>query len=335
MVNATVYDFYLMERQCLKIPDFFSDLIEKYAKNVYELMHQGWAKENIEFVIICYSRLILPHYCTNCVVADLFYLEFLGDIEHWRRLKNNRLLESIFFKYLKNISLFYGNFERATFYEWSIKNKQYIVPTFTPDDCEIAFSVNLVALMHECAHFIKGYEEFDALFEEYIKSDNWIKKRSVKEIDTLKREAKCDYMGLLILMEYGNSLYQTKEQMLEMYFRMIAGNCFYKFFENFYKDSLNDFRFQDFTDRSIVTVKFFCGLKDIFPDIDTKKVSTEMLKDILDGLQHIRFFLKKIGILAKEYNTLAESYKVSLYQTLQAEERELKNGKYILYPRSA
>ena len=328
-------EIYLLGRKCLKIPSRFAISNKDYIKAVFGLLNTGWASDKVEFVIGCYSRSILPVYIENTgVIVDIHYIELLGDLEQWHRTKDNRLLESMYFKYLKSIALAHSNNPKAAFYEWLISEKGYAVQPFSVDDYKMAFLVNSMAVFHESAHFVNGYEEFGALFEEYIAHDPYFKERSQNYMEKLKRESECDFMGIYLLTKVGNSIPQ--EQIVELYFRMIVGNCFYKtcelHFNGIYDDQEEVF---GYIDRANVIVRFLNGMgRQTFPGLDMKSVSLEALHGFPDGLQHLSEFIPvDLKVLIDEYNTLPESYKTNLYHELIKQEKKLfAQREYDIYP---
>ena len=169
MEKTMIEDMFLSERICLGVPAHLSFSIDEYAKVVYNLANICLLKKEVPFVISCYSRYIFPSmFEGTCLIADTHYIEFLADVAHWRRLKDNRLMEFIYVKYLKNHSLLNNDYVNATFYEWLIRDKKYILPLFSPQDYKEAFSINLIALMHEVFHFMKDFDkDYDALFREH------------------------------------------------------------------------------------------------------------------------------------------------------------------------
>lgn len=212
-----------------------------------------------------------------------------------------------------------------------IEEKQFVVPLFSDEDYQEAFRINISALLHESTHFLKGFEEFEALYNEH-----YIDKH-VKNNEEVRREGKCDFMGLLLLLKKGEGLKITQEQMVEKYCQMIAANCFFTRFEEI---SLNagdgSSTTKNFMDRIYTTIAFLCGLRPLFPDLDINKVNLDMLKEYADGLAHIgEFMIHRLTNYAKEYNGLTESYKESIYNEMKKQEAELREGReYVVYPKN-
>lgn len=343
MSNA---ELFLMGRKYLKIPDYLVLRTEEYVKIVYDLMRKSWAGGKLQYVIGCYSRKAALDNCYNtCVIADIHFLEMLADLEQWCKTKDNKLLESVFFKYLKNAALFHNDFEEAAFYEWAMREKGYQVPMFSSDDYKTAFHANLVILLHESGHFEDDSDDFETLFEENIVPDPHFVKRveeitekygpqaAEKYMEILKSESKADFMGLFMLMPAIH--YLTKEQIVEMYFRSITGNCFYKSFEQLYKGEYTDRReINGYLDRAHVIVRYLRN-GNIIPDLDMKKVDITMLEDFPTGLAHFGEFMQNDLVpLVEEYKSLEETYRKELCREVIREENRLEKEKeYFLWPR--
>lgn len=331
MEKSMIEDMFLSERICLGVPADLAFPLDEYAEVVYNLANICLLKKEVPFVIACYTRHIFPSmFEGTCLIADAHYIEFLADIAHWRRLKDSRLMEFIYAKYLKNHSLLNNDYVNATFYEWLIRDKQFILPPFSQQDYKEGFSINLIALMHEVFHFVKNFDkEYDALFREHSID------KYVKNTDGTILEGKCDFMGLTILMNKVYDLEQTSNQIVENYFHMIAANCLYKsIIQSHFEAENQSTTNKDLMDRLFATISFLYGMNSLFPDLDPDKLDLNVVRTTTDGIKCITNLIDtRLVDYAEEYNGLPNQYKENIYNELRKEEKERRQQrKFILYP---
>lgn len=328
--KTLIEDMFLIERKCLKIPEYLAISINDYAQVVFDMANVCMLQKNTPSVISCYSRQVLPTmFEDTCLIADISYVEFLADYVHWSRMKDDELIKAIFCKYMLNQCLYQSDYITATFYEWLIREKRYILPHFSSEDYQEAFLINAVALMHEIFHFVKGFEDYDDLFREHDINQH------VEDTGKTILEGRCDFMGLTILLNKGIGIQQTSEQIVEKYLQMMAANCIYQaIIENKSRNNPKPSSIKDFMDRIYSTIHFLYGMKCLFPNLDMNKVNLNSLNEAADGLKCLmKFVTTDILQHAEKYKGLAETHKKALYQEIINQESDLRSHKaFIVYP---
>lgn len=331
-LGQSIEERYLWGFHCIEIPQYYEDSIEQYLHDIFKIMNYGMAGKVIPFVIVYYSRSILPRsYEQNCVLSDLHYIDFLSDMEVWYRTKRYDYLETIYCNLMRNQNILYNKNDEAAFYDWILSNEATQL-THETVDITNAYKINLIALMHEASHFV-GPDEFELLFIEQGVD------KKIKDPATIMREGKSDFVGITFIIRSGANgvLSISQENIVNMYLRMMLANCFMDCClcsPNYFDLGNNS---QQYLDRLYSMFCYLKGMDSLFPNMDWNKILFDEIADVyVNGIKHIASYISSSLVhYADEFNSFSENKKSNLIEHIREKERALVcKRKIYVFPKS-